>query len=327
MKYTSFIPVGLIAVLLFVVGCRKDTLGPSLVEIYGPVTVTEPFATSNVAVDFSKNEQIHFTAKFEKDAAWIVTVKGDKSGAVKTFEGESKTVDISNANWTGYANDAPSFQAEPVTATLSFKHTNDVFSKTLTVLGQKNLDLNNVLISDFSTIFKISSWTKYEGTINVTHKLYPQADGNKYLYMEGTPYQETYPGSKVVTPFVCGIEALAKNAEKKYDTYYPLSSDTTKVYFNVMVYGTGHSNTWLKIVFDEEQLSSRHIDIRPNWTGWKLISVTYAKLLDDVSTAGKPDKLTKVKFLLLSDAVPAESEKVSVAIDHPCFTTNAPYQP
>ncbi len=327
MKNLSLIYFGLIALLLFGAGCRKDVLGPSIVGIYGPVTVTEPFAASKSTVDFSKDEEVYFTAKFEKETDWIVTITGNTSGAKKTFESISNTVDISGSKWTGYADGAPSFQAETVTATLSFKHTTDVFSKTLTVSGQKNLDKNNVLISDFATPFKILAWQKYDGAINVTNTPYSLADGNKYLFMEGTPYQETSPGSKVITPYVCYIEALAKNAATNYGTYYPLSIDSNKVYFNVMVHGTGQSNTNLLINFYEDGVASRHINIRPDWTGWKLVSVTYASLLDDVSTGGKPDKLTKVAFILLSDAVPAQSEKVSVAIDHASFTTNTPYQP
>ena len=326
MKKLSLIVLGFTSLLMTEWACTKEKLGPDISGVFGPVTVTEAFNSSKTTVDFSADEEVHFTAKFEKETDWIVTLTGATSGATKTFEAISNTIDISNSKWLGHADDAPSFQAETVTATLTFKNTTGTFSKTINVTGQKNLDKSGVLISDFSSPVKTLAWaTDWPGfTLNNTS--YSKADGNKYIYITGKPWQ-TAPGSSTITPYVNFVDVKAKDAATDYGTYYPLLTDTNKVYFNIMVYGTGQSDTWLMVNFSEDGVTSRHINIRPDWTGWKLLSYTYASLLDNVTTAAKPDKLTTVSFILLSDAVPAESKTVSVAFDHATFTFNKPYQP
>ncbi len=351
MKYFSYIPAGLIVLLLFAVGCRKDTLGPSLVEMHGPVTVTEPFSASKNSVDFSKNEQVHFTAKFENDAAWIVTVKGQISGAVKTFEGASKSVDISNSVWTGYANTIPSFQVEPVTATLSFKYTADTFKTTINATGLRDLDKNAVLITDFSHFKFIHQWDvdanhnliknadwKY---IDTAYKAFPKADGGVYCTMVGHPWVASNMDPYINYLDLTSINPLVQNAP-----YYPLPADSNSVYFNVMVYGTGTASTRLLINFQEDHITCRHADIAVNWEGWKLLSYRYADLLDNVTTPNQPNKITMVSFVLLSSATgpypgdkayptpptnkPFEDKNpfmVGVAFDHPIFTLHTPYQP
>ncbi|MFM7023556.1 MAG: hypothetical protein ACKOXB_11330 [Flavobacteriales bacterium] len=326
MKNLFLIITGFASLLIIGWSCKKETMGPDITGLYGPVTIVEAFDASKTTVDFSKDEEVHFTAKFEKETNWLVTITGATSGATKTFEGISSTVDISNAKWIGTANDAPSFQKENVTATLSFKNTTGSHSKTIAVTGQKNLDKNGVLVSDFSNISKTLSWGTDWPKFTLTNTSYTQADGNKYIYITGTPWQKA-PGSNSITPYVNFVEVKAKDAATNYGTYYPLAADSNKVYFNIMVYGTGQSDTWFLVNFAEDGVTSRHLNIRPDWTGWKLISVPYASLLDDVSTPGKPDKLTAVTFVLLSDATPPESKAVSVAFDHVIFTTNKPYQP
>ncbi len=342
MKKLISISLCTIALLMFELSCKKDPLGPDITGIYGPVTVVDTLKKSAATVDFSKDESVFFTASFEKETDWVLTITGKTSGATKTFEGISKNIDKTNALWNGTASDVPSFQKETVTARLTFRHTADTFKTTLVTTGLKNLDKNDVLVTNFST-FKVIH--PYDSTKN--NPVHPNADwpisltttsqagisspadGGKYLYMSGKPWQHINGDVlQGFTPYVTYLNITAAHADTDYGTYYPLLPDSNKVIFNIMVYGNGPtSKTWLEVTFMEDGVTARHINIYPTWVGWKLLSYSYASLLDNIATPGHPEKLQMVTFLLLSTAVPPESTTVSVAFDHPVFTTNHPYQP
>ncbi|MCX6182764.1 MAG: hypothetical protein NT150_12640 [Bacteroidetes bacterium] len=328
MKNLSFILIAFTAVLTLQFGCRKDTLGPSIVGIYGPVTVVDPLNKSMSAVDFSKDETVYFTASFEKETDWVITVKGNTSGATKTFTTISKVVDKSNALWNGTADDVPSFQKETVTIFLTFKHTTDTFKTTMPITGLRNPDKNGILITDFSALKSATDWPRDWPAVTVFDNSHPKADGGKYFYMSGTPWKhQNFDPKLPIEPYVNYMDIASNKADVNHGSTYGLSTDSNKVYFNIMVYGNGPSDTWFLVNFWEEGGVARHINIRPDWTGWKLLSYTYAELLDNVSTPGKPDKLDKVSFVLLSDQVAPYTNAVSVAFDHPIFTINHPYQP
>ena len=111
-----------------------------------------------------------------------------------------------------------------------------------------------------------------------------------------------------------------------------------------MVYGTG-TPVWLQINFFEVEAldhnsttgnpsADRQLSIKPNWTGWKMVSVKYADLkpLDpDAAINVHPDKITDIQIVLLSSLDPGNSAMattyVKTAFDHITFTHNAPYQP
>ncbi len=321
MKNLSLISISMISLIIFGVSCSKEKLGPDISSINGPVTIVEPFSKSTGTVDFSNNEEVYFTAKFEKETDWTVTLIGNTSGATKTIEGVSAVISKTNSGWFGTANTAPSFQVETVTARLTFKHTTDTFNTTLTVTATKNLDQNDVLITDFSTLKSATLWPRDWPPVSITNTSYPKADGGKYFYMSGTPWQS---GS----PYVNYMTIPAKfYSDDSTITHYPVNPDADRVFFNIMVYGNGPSDTWLLVNFSEDGVQARHLNIRPDWTGWKLISVPYTSLLPDITTAAKPNKLTSVAFVLLSDAALPSTKSVSVAFDHPTFTLNQPYQP
>lgn len=316
----SITSIAALSLILFGMSCTKEVVGPDITSIYGPVTVVEPFNKSTASANFAQNQEVYFTARFENETNWILTLTGNTSGATKTIEGVSNVIDKSNSSWLGTANDVPSFQTETVTAKLSFKHAVDSFKTTLAISSTKNMDVNDVLLTDFSTLKTTAEWPRDWPPVSITNAAYPKADGGKYFYMSGTPWQA---GS----PYVNYMSISAKYADKDNGTYFPLNPDGGKVYFNIMVHGEGPSDAWLLINFSEDGKQARHINIRPDWTGWKLISIPYSSMIPDITTDAKPNKLTSVAFVLLSDAVPVDSKAVSVAFDHPVFTYNKPYQP
>ncbi|MFM7024320.1 MAG: hypothetical protein ACKOXB_15215 [Flavobacteriales bacterium] len=324
MKKSILISLGISSVLLFGWSCSKENLGPDLSTISGPVTVLSGFDKKAASVDFSKNEEQYFTAEFENETEWQITLKGNTSTAVKTIKGISKTIDASNSRWTGYADDAPSFQKETVTAQLTFKHTTDTFTTTLFTTGMVNHDAGSVLVTDFATLKSNTEWPRDWPPVSITNNVYTDnilADGGKFFYMSGTPWQNN--------PYVNYMTISAKYADEDYGTYFPLYPDANRVYFNIMVYGKGPSDTWLQINFSENGVNARGISIRPDWYGWKLLSYNYNDLIPDANVTGdaKPNKLTSVSFVLLSDQTAPYTNPVSVAFDHPVFTFNKPYQP
>jgi hypothetical protein len=320
----------LAAVTVFSGSCKKpEQLGPDIKGVYGPVNVTQPLAKSNGNPDFSTGETVYFNAAFENDAIWTLTIVGQTSGAVKTITGISSQLGAYNATWDGTADDAPSFLLENVTITLSFQNSPITFTETLTIAGRKNLDAGGVLVADFSVNKSYcvcgppnpNGWPS-DWPATGTAVTYGIPDGNAYMSMSGTPWQGT-----PVTPYVDFMTIEAKNAQVNYGDYFPLYADPAKVYFNIMVYNTGTADTWLKVMIIEEGGVVRELDIRPDWTGWKLISKNYTELTTTSTAAGKPNKVTTVQFVLLSDANPLPGAAVSTAFDHVIFTHNKPYQP
>ena len=167
---------------------------------------------------------------------------------------------------------------------------------------------------------------------------YDLPDGNAYLTMGAS-----VPIESGGSPFVDILSIAARNSFKNYGAYYPLYADPNKVYFNIMVYGTG-TPVWLEINFFEVEpldhnsktnpSADRKFTIKPNWTGWKLVTVRYADLVPlnaDAAANIQPNKITDIQIILLSNLSPSDpamlTTKITTAFDHITFTHNKPYQP
>jgi hypothetical protein len=307
---------------------QPEQIGPSVKEIYGPLSVTTPFAVSNSNPNFSTGATIYFTAKFANTTSWTITITGPTSGATKTISGISKDINSTNSKWDGTANSVPSFKVgEVATATLTFANSSTVYTKTITIAGVKDLDADGVIVTDFGgTPTQISSWESDWPASVTTNTTYSQPDGNAYMYMSGTPWQG---GPPVNSPYVDFISILPSQSDIDYGAYFPLYADASKVFFNIMVYGNGaSSNNWLKVILHEDGGNSRSIDIRPDWTGWKLLSYNYKSDFLSTSTAiPMPNRITSVQLVLLSESKVLPGPAVNVAFDHIIFTHNKPYQP
>lgn len=305
---------------------KKEMIGPSIEGLYGPVKVLETLNSSDKNPDFTKISNIYFTAKFSGQVSWILTLKGNNSHAAYTIKNTSNELNISNAKWEGHANTLPSFDIEPVTATLTFVNTTDTLTTEINLVGKQNIFNQGILISDFSSAAKIGTgWSKDWPLIGNTNSDYTKPDGNNYLLMSGKPWQ----GSPI-TPYVNFLKIPANQADGASPTaaYFPLVAEQSRVYFNVYVYATETPDTWLKIMFFDAN-GTRSMNIRPDWTGWKIISIKYSDLtLEGTGNAvGDPSKISSMQFVLLSDAVPSESVSVTSAFDHATFTIDQPFQP
>jgi hypothetical protein len=347
----------LLLAILLVASCRnKEQLGPDLVGIYGPVTIVTPLAVNTPSVNFATGGMVFFTASFQNSAVWTITITGS-NGAQKVITGISKEINAENSTWAGQADFPPSFLAGSATATLSFKNSVVTESVSFNITAKPNSDLSSdVLVTDFvinrqicycslppapnDTVPKNRWPNDWPGASN-TNSTYTKPDGNAYMFMgPATAWQGG--GS----PYVDVLRISARNSIVNYGKYYPLYADPSKVYFNIMVYNTG-TPTWLQISFFEEEQDGtpgagpdRHLTIKPNWIGWKLISVKYSDLIANNSAAAanvQPQKVSDIQIVLFSNVPtanllasptdPMVNVNVSTAFDHITFTHNAPYQP
>ena len=341
--------------LVFLFSCtKKGPIAPDLGVISGPVDFGNPFAVSNANPNFNNNDQIYFGATFNKETHWLITVKGNTSGAVKRFEGTGTVISIANSVWDGTADSVISFRAEAVTAKLSFPSANpkpNPLILNITILGKKNGNYGNVLVTDFSA-------TKFSGAGADPNIYWPSdfvatftnndipninPDGNPYCTMG--PYgawqpNPNFPGHN--SPYIDFLTISANSVG--YPTYFPLIADPTKIYFNIMMYNSVlPTNTWFNIILHEDYTVGattvtvpKTITIKPNWnTGWKLISVPYLnfKLTDTTQTINNPQKIRDVQFVLLSNAPQVALDagptvyQVSANFDHVIFSQYKPYQP
>jgi hypothetical protein len=339
--------IGIFLAMVLMASCRnKEQLGPDLVGIYGPVTITQPLAVNTPSVNFATGGTVFFTAKFKNSAIWTLTIT-NATGAQKTITGLSKELNAENSTWTGTADALPSFMAGTVTATLTFQNDPTTDNVSFTISAKRISDKpTDVLVTNFVLApvknfgspgaFQPTDWPSdfpYTSNLDFTpfpNGSYPLPDGDKYLVIG--PYN---PHQGAGSPYIDLLRIYATGAMTPMQ-YFPLYADPTKVYFNIMVYNTG-TPTWLQVsLFENEDLDApvRHIDIKPNWTGWKLISVKYSDFIANNADAAaklQPQRVSGIQIVLLSN-VPVSSPalpttNVKAAFDHITFTHNAPYQP
>jgi len=335
--------IGIFLAVVLIASCRnKEQLGPDL-----KVTIVEPLAVNTPAVDFAGGNKIFFTAVFENPTAWTITVSA-ANGAKKILTGVSKEINEANSSWTGTADVIPSFMAGPVTAKLTFQVDPIEDSVPFTISTKRVSDkITDVLVSNFTS----SPVQNYGGTIAPgnwpsTYPLTTNTD-NAYFVPDGNAYEimgdPTTPWQGAGSPFVDIVSIAARNSSQNYGTYYPLSADPNNVYFNIMVYGN-ETPVWLEINFFEVEAldhnsptnpsADRKLTIKPNWTGWKLVSVKYADLIPadaDAAANIRPDKISDIQIVLLSNLLPSNpamlTTPIRTAFDHITFTHDTPYQP
>ncbi len=337
---------------------KKEKIGPDLEALYKPVQFATPFAVNNTSPNFSVGDKVYFSAKFKNETYWLITVTGNTSGAVKYFYGTGTF--ISNATWDGSADILPSFAAETVSAELSFPRSATSFvSIGLTIVGAKNHDAGNVLITDFSTTkFGLSNanvntlWpSDWVATVTGNNIPYSNPDGNQYCRMgPNAAWQNnaSYPGHK--SPYIDFL-TISANAQG-YPTYFPLIADPSQIYFNAMVYydplvSINADKMWFQVILHEEDKTnpssivakSVNIYFKTPVNGvlpparWDLVSIPYLdfKTSDSTQTHINPQKIKDVQLVLLSkakqDVLDAGTYPVSVTFDHLIFTHYKPYQP
>jgi hypothetical protein len=317
--------------------CRKDTAvfdGANIEESLSDFRMVTPFKASKDSVAFATGENVTFSAKFNKSVNWTITVSGLTSKAQKIITGKGKTIDVTNGVWNGSTTNFPMFKAEKCNAKLKIESVIDSFQVPIKV---KTIKANpGLLLADFESGFFNPLWTKYiqsgaQMDFNIkTDAFSPQA--NKYLNMAG----------KVNWDYLIGLVDFNAKAYGTTKTL-ALSTNPDEVYFNCLIYGVPNINESIVLFqFKEDENADGLIDpntddqydleIKVNWTGWKLISKKYSDIVSlsngqQVTPKGNslhnPDKIGKISMLHL--AKPADGF-ASCKIDY-LIMTNTPLQP
>lgn len=328
----SNILIAFIASLVLFTSCEEDEfLGPEIEGIGGdPIPVSE-LSFSKESIDFTTSDKVYFELNFQQATSWKLLLKGVNSGATKTFENVSKSIDESNSLWEGLSDATPYFQSEKVIATVSFPNFPDIASlvDTFTITNITTQAVLGVLISDFTSvpIYNFGNPEPASGgwgsdfplTVN-TNTAYPSPDASAYLYFEGAPWQAN-------SPYIDILQIPTELSDTITSKYYPLYSDPSRVYINLSVYNTGLENTWFRVAFLEESTGeTRFWEIRPTWDGWKSIAIKYSDLETEGSKSFDPTTITLTNLILFSDednTLPNRSN-VSIAIDQLEFSFDSP---
>ena len=148
-------------------GCDHltDPAGPNLTDRFGDFNFVEPVAASQPTVDFAGGEDVAFSATFNKQAAWVLLITGQESGAVKRIEGFSNVLDATNATWNGGTTELPFFKEETVDVALFVpSEETDTLRTTVEVVSPRTYPGNvfadfeggeNIFIGNFEFEFQI----------------------------------------------------------------------------------------------------------------------------------------------------------------------------
>jgi hypothetical protein len=318
-----------IAVLL---SCAHETEpdGPNLVDRFGPFNVIQELEASRDVVDFSMGEVVVFTAEFNKNVDWVITITGQNTGAVKTIEGFDRFVSGTKATWEGGVSEVPFFGEEEVLVVLTVpEEAGYADSLTIEITGTKVFegtlftDLedppgNNIIVRNFQ--FELDLLRSGRVGANVI----PPAQGDFSLALTGTD-------NVVEDPFVGLVEVYAQIAGS---TYLDLpSSIPENTYFNCFIYNDGRPYGIAIFdfvidandngIFDGSDPILAAPEIPVTWTGWRTYNATLADFGVSEADMGR---ILLARVILISDPVnnTTPREEVQFAVDFMIFTDGAP---
>ncbi len=327
----------LVIIAFLLVGCRKEELkkidGPLLADLNGKFSVITNLKASRDSIDFVTTESIFFTAEFSKVSSWKLEIIGQKSGAIKEIKGVGNKLTNSETTWDGSTTLFPIFQTEVCSARLTFTGEKDTLLTTIKV-NQPKIN-KGFVVADFESALN-SGWSSFvQSGANMdfqvkSNNTAPQGGG--YLNMAGTVDWDWLIG-------LINFKATAYGAKT-----FPLSSNPSNLYFNVLVWGEPSLNNSLVLFqFQEDEngdgnFSSNSEDmyshqITINWVGWKLISIRYNELValvngNPAAASGngvfEPNKLMQINMLHLANP---KSGFAKAKLDYLIFTENKPLQP
>jgi len=334
---------GFIFISLLLLGCKKeDPVGPTLTDLYGQFEIVEPLSHNKPdGVDFTK-DSVQFKGEWTIVTPWKITIKGKRSGAVKTITGKGKTLDTLVGVWNGTA-DGIFFKLEECDVKLSFDNQSDIQTSSVKILGKHDYSKDGYIIESFESPITLTggSYT----TLNVRENtLDTIPEGEYYYHLEGTePGQAATKGP--ASWFIGALPNPFKAKSTLGKTYFPFKdADTTTVYINFFVYGYGYPNTKILIsapeddngdgVFSSTTEDSYGYEYIVTSAGWHKVSIPLSEFshsiiwIDDVpykygNNKKEISKMMEISISLVSDGkIP--SPKVGCAIDFFIITKGKP---
>lgn len=328
------IAVTLLLGLAIFSACEHDTDepdGPNLVDRFGPFEVIESLAINRTNVDFSAGETVVFTAEFNKNIDWIITIRGSLSGAVKEITGFDKSINAGNATWDGGTTNLPFFKNEPCTVELIVPEEPDFIEEgDVEVIGTKVYP--GMLFTDFEEDLGANVTIgnfEFELTNNIGRQMEPTAGQGDFSWrMEGT--------DDVVPNFFVGLAWFSPMINDV--TYIELPTTVpSDLYFNFFLHNDGRQHGIAVIQFAYDSNDSGGFedgidatfqldgDFPLNFDGWRQFSHTMA---DVGMSAEQLEKIVNISVILISDmnAQPDPPTEVAFSIDFMTFTQGAPLE-
>jgi hypothetical protein len=325
----------LLALGLGATGCDHvtDPDGPNLIDRFGDFRIVDPVEASQATVDFAGGGSVAFTARFNKQVAWVVEITGRESGAVKRIEGFSNELTAENAQWNGSTTELPLFRDEIVDVDLFVPAENsDTTRAVVEVLVPRTYP--GTVVADFEGADNITVGNfefEFQGAGISTSPVVmmsdvPAGQGSAFYLLRGT--------DRVVRNFFVGLIDIRPRGGA---SFFPVPTTVPEnLYFNMFLrsFGTEHTIAVVQVIadgngsggFEDGQDTVFPFgDIRPDWTGWRLFSKPVSEL---GMTQTQASQIVAVRVLLISDnnSQPATPLQVTYGIDNITFTGGGPLE-
>lgn len=309
MRKYFIVPILFAALLIGISSCsckrnfEKEFSGPLLCPTDN-FAMTTPLAVAAASSGSSANfasatEAVLITAQFNESIGWTVRIKGNTSGAVKTYTGTSNQISLS---WVGQPDKAPFFVAEPITVDLILACKQEIYdSEGFTISTPTFLQLPGFM-NDFD-VSKSSPLTPgVNGNANSASlkRVQPGNPLNIGVSPQGGSYFNIHSGNEP-TPvwYYGGFEINPPAAAIATMTPLPgLNSDPSTVYLNFYANSNGVSNSQIQVAViehyktpDAENNKSRKANVNLDWNGWKMVSIK----LSDIGILD-PRKIAGIQF-------------------------------
>lgn len=307
----------------------KDFVGPGhcpspSFALVSPFTITAQ-ATPTITLS---STPIEMTASFNEVVEWTLSIKGNTSGAQRTFTNKSSSV---NVTWRGEPGSEKFFQTE--TVTIEFKiacQDASIYSRDITANSFNSYASTGkgLLLSDFdgngpvaNTFLKpgynASGWSSYFTLPNeitefgrvATPLIAPQ--GSNYMVLKGLPASNSW--------YVGGGYASVPNLA----TIAGATSDPTKMYVNAFINNGGNTSTLLGLTIKSGGVNySKNVLL--NWSGWKMVSYNLSEFETKRGIA-LSDALTVTDLTFELNPATEQGQATEANIDFIIFTVNEPF--
>ena len=305
--------------------------GPNLIDSFGPFTVVQNLTVNRENVDFSAGETVVFTAQFNKNVDWVLTITGSESGAVKTIQGFNRNVEASNATWNGGTTLLPFFKNESCNIELTVPEEPDyIDTATVEIVGTKTYP--GILVADFEqnpgASIELGNY-EFELTPESGRNNDAQAGQGEYFFrLEGTDNESGGPTDN----FFVGLANIFPSINNV--TYFEVPTTVPdNLYLNCMIRGNGSAYTRAIVALAFDSNNNEQFDdgidavveftVDPTYSGWRLQSTSLADL---EVTSEQIEKIVAVRLILISrnDIQTSPREEVGFLSDFITFTQGAP---
>lgn len=350
-------------ILFMGVKCQNpETVGPKY-KLAGEGLTINSFSAASSSVNFNTvGTKLGFNASFSDSVYWTITLRGLRSGAIKTIKSYSKDIDPGNPlwQWDGSHEGLYFFMRfEEVEATLTPLGSNLSMRDTITISNTKRF--KDVALGDFENGLPLSG--QFPTWVAGPSGAYDDGDaGAGGMYLDTSALLEGQDGKVFKFKPVQGARSYMLFGEDKNKSYFvsgirrgmtnsllaSLPEDPSQLYLNLYVYGLGDANSKLNFGAQEDDGDSEvgfpnlshdpknddefAVQISLNHKGWKLFSFKYTDLqrAADPANGGngnniyQPKEISGIVFSLISS--PPKND-VKVIFDFPILTIGGPFDP